>query len=123
MATGGYAQVLLFDNDSLRDVLWTLLDGKILRPTFTRTACSRPHAYHGSRKPPVYTQADKHSTRCRDGRPPAPHAKHALALSYDGFLCFQLRVSGYVGEDAEASEGCAACRQVSSCLTAFRIAG
>lgn len=71
-----------------------------------------------SRKPPVYTQADKHSTRCRDGRPPAPHAKHAFALSDDGFLCFQLRVSGYVGEGAEANEGCAACRQVSPCLIA-----
>lgn len=67
------------------------------------------------RKPPVHAEADKHGTCCCDGRPPAPHAKHALALSDDGFLCLQLRVSGHVGKSAEADECCAACRQVSFC--------
>lgn len=62
------------------------------------------------RKPPVYTQPDKHGARRGDGHPPAPHAEHAFALSYDSFLSRQLRMPGHVCECTETDEGCAACK-------------
>lgn len=68
-----------------------------------------PSGHLPSRKPPVHAQPYEHGARRCDSGPPAPHAKHALALTYNSLLSFQLRVTRNVCECAEADKSCAAC--------------
>jgi hypothetical protein len=69
-----------------------------------------------SREPPVHAQPYKHGTRRCDSSPPTPHAKHALALTYNSLLAFQLRVTRNVCECAEADKGCAAYAMSVACF-------
>ena len=60
-------------------------------------------------KPPIHAHAHKPRRQPRYPHSPMCHPKPALARQYHGLLCFELRVSGYVGEGSQADECCASC--------------
>jgi hypothetical protein len=69
------------------------------------------------REPPVHAQPYEDGARRCDSGPPTPHTKHALALTYNSLLAFQLRVTRNVCECAEADKGCAACAMSATTAT------